>query len=47
MSETEDRPQSGEYETEADDAQAALADLPDGSGCAEIWAHLSERRRRD
>lgn len=23
----------------------SLEDLPDGSGCAEIWDHLSERRR--
>lgn len=21
-----------------------LADIPDGSGCTEIWEHLSERR---
>ncbi|WP_199174687.1 hypothetical protein [Halegenticoccus soli] len=23
-----------------------LADLEDGSGCTEIWEHLSERRER-
>ncbi|WP_266076714.1 hypothetical protein [Haladaptatus caseinilyticus] len=24
-----------------------LEDVPDGSGCTEIWEHLSERRGRD
>lgn len=24
-----------------------LDDLPDGSGCAEIWDYLSDRRRED
>lgn len=31
----------------AEAAGAHLDALPDGSGCAEIWAHLSERRDRD
>lgn len=29
-------------ETETDRPDDHLADLPDGSGCAEIWEHLSE-----
>lgn len=24
--------------------EAHLADIPDGSGCAEVWEHLAERR---
>ena len=37
---------------EADDAVDAragdhLSDLADGSGCTEIWEHLSERRERE
>lgn len=33
---------------EGDDADGSehLAELPDGSGCFEIWEHLSDRRRR-
>lgn len=34
--------------TRSDDTDGSdddhLADLPDGSGCTEIWEHLSERR---
>jgi hypothetical protein len=28
-------------------ADAHLADIEDGSGCTEIWEHLSERRERE
>lgn len=31
-------------ETERTRPAEHLADLPDGSGCTEIWEHLSERR---
>jgi hypothetical protein len=24
-----------------------LSDVPDGCGCAEVWEHLSERRRSE
>lgn len=44
-----DEPTAGD-EPSGDDAaarRAALDELPDGSGCAEIWDYLSERRRRD
>jgi len=27
-----------------DEADDHLSDLPDGSGCTEIWDHLSEER---
>lgn len=30
-----------------DPDRSHLSDLPDGAGCAEIWEHLSERRRTD
>lgn len=29
---------------EQQDDDDHLSDVPDGSGCAEIWEHLSERR---
>ena len=29
---------------DAEDDTAHLDELPDGSGCTEIWEHLSERR---
>lgn len=32
---------------EASDAADHLSDVPDGSGCAEIWEHLSEEREND
>lgn len=35
------------YGPEGERAAARLDDLPDGSGCAEIWSYLSDRRRRD
>lgn len=52
MSETEDVASRTEpTEAEGDDDRRAdsgdLDDLPDGSGCAEIWDYLSERRRGD
>ena len=33
---------AGSRENETDH----LSDVPDGSGCTEIWEHLSERRER-
>lgn len=42
---------SEETETGSADGEAAgqkqFAELPDGSGCIEIWEHLSEQRERD
>lgn len=38
----EDEPTNDE-----DADQEQFADLPDGSGCIEIWEHLSEQRKRD
>lgn len=36
-----------EVDPGADRDDTGLDDLPDGIGCAEIWEHLSERRRGD
>ncbi|MDX1745218.1 MAG: hypothetical protein R3324_04715 [Halobacteriales archaeon] len=52
MSESGDTNQSTEAgdtdrDNEVEAAERALNDLPDGSGCAEIWDYLSERRRQD
>lgn len=49
MSETEDARASADVEITSDDDRPAyhLDDLPDGSGCAEIWDHLSEHRKQD
>ena len=33
--------------TSEERADAHLADIDDGSGCTEIWEHLSERRDSD
>ncbi|WP_276260148.1 hypothetical protein [Haloglomus litoreum] len=33
--------------TEGDDDTAHLDDLPDGSGCAEVWEYVSEERDDD
>lgn len=30
--------------SDADDPRNHLADVPDGTGCTEIWEHLSEGR---
>lgn len=44
----DDRANGGSDDRANDDAPGAHLDaLPDGSGCAEIWAHLSERRDRE
>lgn len=43
---TDDHDVEAEAEAEVDD-EYRLDDLPDGSGCAEIWDHLSESRRGD
>lgn len=34
-------------EEEASDFADHLADIPDGSGCTEIWEHLSDTRNGD
>lgn len=45
MTEAEDA--TAVADTDVDEAQTALNELPDGSGCAEIWDYLSDRRRED
>jgi hypothetical protein len=52
MTEAEDAPPApGPTDVDADetaeDVDSGLDDLPDGSGCAEIWDYLSEQRRGD
>ena len=32
---------------ETDEDGSYLDELPDGSGCTEIWEHLSERRQQE
>lgn len=39
-----DKMTNSRVETERDEATEHLKDLEDGSGCTEIWEHLSERR---
>lgn len=39
--------ETDDLDGDAEEARAALSDLPDGSGCAEIWDYLSDRRRGD
>jgi len=41
--ETDDPP---EAEAEEDE-RTYLSEVEDGCGCAEVWEHLSERRRND
>lgn len=38
--------ESGSESPDPDDDRTHFADLPDGSGCIEIWEHLSEQRTR-
>ncbi|WP_132059132.1 hypothetical protein [Halorussus amylolyticus] len=53
--ETLDEPPSKTEASDADESRATddaddrshLSDLADGSGCTEIWEHLSEQRERD
>lgn len=40
-------PDERDAEDDAEVARTALEDLPDGSGCAEIWDYLSDRRREE
>lgn len=40
-----DRRSGGEQSEQRDDEH--LQDLPDGSGCTEIWEHIAERRADD
>lgn len=50
MTEAEDAPAMTDPDgpgADAEEAQTALNELPDGSGCAEIWDYLSDRRRED
>lgn len=43
---SEEAPDRADAESREDET-AHLNDVPDGSGCTEIWEHLSERRERD
>lgn len=44
MTELDDPVVEADDETQGETADDHLADLEDGSGCTEIWEHLSERR---
>ncbi|MFB6353854.1 MAG: hypothetical protein ABEJ92_07180 [Halobacteriales archaeon] len=37
----------GEVDADEESLEAYLQDVADGCGCAELWEHLSERRRSD
>lgn len=50
----EERTEEGSSDEQRDDDEQAeprdeeyLQDLPDGSGCTEIWEHIAERRADD
>lgn len=48
MSETRpSKPPDDAVEPEEADEQSPFDELPDGSGCAEIWEHLSRQRREE
>lgn len=47
MTQTEEAASSEASEADEEAVRAALDELPDGSGCAEIWDFLSEHRRQD
>lgn len=45
---SEKRTDDGTKERAADEtAEDHLRDLPDGSGCTEIWEHIAEQRADD
>ncbi len=45
--ETPSKKSETEPAIEEDADRNHFGDLPDGSGCIEIWEHLSEQRERD
>lgn len=47
MAMSESDPRSAEGSADDDRPESYLDDLPDGSGCVEIWDHLSDRRTQD
>ena len=45
--ERQPRDASPEEDDESFDDTSHLEEVPDGSGCTEIWEHLSERREKE